>query len=307
MRWFSTILVVAAFTLNAKAVFKSADGSLEKLKAIADCHAVYDDAILHFLERRALTSADEITNAGKCVKCLNDAGPAFKNAVVASGRALTSVMDEIAVVIKGGTNAAEKIDPAKLVSLLQKLANRQNPLDYKVTHFTNHIATLLSKNPSIQGLLSTTPGSSSPCLVENIFKQMDVSEFGPLGGHLFHLQEAAKLALGSTVEFLEKGSGQFVDIVLQSGSRYYEVKLSFQTLVGSTAAQNVTDSVNKIVRLISESELDPNKLTIVLGQGWNGNFPAIPPAVITEVHKMYPSLQFLTVPFKNATIPYFTP
>jgi len=294
-----------------KAVFVASDGSFEALKAVSEGFAMYGDDLLHFLKRLPLNSADEIANAGKCVKCLNDAGPAFKNAVLASGRALATVMDEISAVIKGGTHAAEKIDPATLVSLLQKLASRPNQIGYKVTHFTNHLATLLSKNLNIQGLFSKAQGSSNPCLVDNIFNQLNAPNFGVLGGNLLHLQEAAKLAQGGqTIAFLEKSGGQFMDIVLQNGSRYYEVKLSFQTLVGSKAAQNVPDAAGAISSIIREAQqqgLDPNKLTIVLGQGWNGNFPLIPPAVITLVHKQFPGVQFLNVPFKDASIPYLVP
>lgn len=101
-----------------------------------------------------------------------------------------------------------------------------------------------------------------------------------------------------------------MDIVLHNDSRFYEVKLSFQTLVGEAAAQHVTTAagaISEMIRIAQKQGLDPNKLTILLGQGWNSNFPPIPPAVITEVHKVFPSVQFLDIPFSGSNIPYLVP
>lgn len=101
-----------------------------------------------------------------------------------------------------------------------------------------------------------------------------------------------------------------MDIVLQGDSRFYEVKLSFETLVGKHAAHIVDAAKGVIFAFVNEAikqGRNPNKLTYLLGQGWNGNFPTIPPTVITAVQQTFPGVQIVNVPFKNTTIPYFAP
>jgi hypothetical protein len=280
MRWFSTILVVAAFTLNAKVVFKTADGNLGKLKAIADYHAVYDDAILHFLERLALTSADEIANAGKCVKCLNDAGPAFKTAVQAAGGSLAKAMDDVAVLIKGGTNAAERIDPGALATLLQDVVRViSGSPNYKITQFVDDIAILYTTNQGITGIFG--PGGVGIRLAGQI-KNVSAT-FNHAKGELIHLQEDARLTRqggASVVTQLDAKAGRFWDIVTADG-RCFEVKFPWKILQGSLGTNQQSKIINRIIGHLRLSGVPDGKAFYILGD----LEPKVPSAIKVELNK----------------------
>ena len=141
------------------------------------------------------------------VKCLNDAGPTLKNAI--PGSALPKAMDDVAVLIKGGTNAAEKIDPGTLAKLLQSLTPLLANRSYKITHFLDDTASLLSGYPTITGMF----GKNSVIGIIESQAYSTTAVFKNLQGSPFHLKEAAiftRAGGSSLVTKLEANPGHFL-------------------------------------------------------------------------------------------------